>query len=58
VTRCDARRADRDALVDGEFAGNASAAALLLLGAVARSRAASIALPYIDDAVLELRWQP
>lgn len=58
VTRRDVRRPNRDALVDGEFAGNASAAALLLLGAVARARAASIALPYIDDAVLELRWRP
>ena len=58
VMRGSARRADSDALVDGEFARNASAAALLLLKAVARGRATSIALPYIDDAVLELRWQP
>ena len=58
VTRRAARRPDHDALVDGEFAGNASAAALLLLGAIARGHAASIALPYIDDAVVELTWQP
>ena len=58
VTLRGARCPDRDALVDGEFAGNASAAALLLLGAVARGRAASIVLPYIDNAVLELGWRP
>lgn len=58
VTRSDERRPDREALVDGEFAGNASAAALLLLGAIARGRAAFVALPYVDGAVVELRWQP
>ena len=58
VSRRDARQPDRDALVDGEFAGNASAVLLLLLGAIARGHPASLALPYGGDAVLELRWRP
>jgi hypothetical protein len=58
MSRRDARQPDRDTLVDGEFAGNASAALLLLLGAIARGHSTSIALPYDGDAVLELRWRP
>ena len=40
------------------FAGNAAAAALPLLAAVARREAVQVRLPYLDDAALELTYTP
>jgi hypothetical protein len=42
----------------GAFEGNASAAALALLRAIARAEPARVALPYGDDEVVELAWAP
>ena len=40
------------------FEGNASAAALALLRAIARETPARVALPYGDDEVVEVAWTP
>ncbi len=58
MTRSHPRATARDAKMDAEFQGNASAAALLLLRAIAGRRAGPVALPYLDGASLELQWRP
>jgi hypothetical protein len=52
-----ARDAGPQTLVE-EFAGNASAAALPLLTAIAMQAGAEIRLPYLDDESLRLRYSP
>jgi beta-ketoacyl synthase-like protein len=44
--------------LDARFAGNAAAAALPLLAAIARGVAASVRLPWLDGDALEVRWTP
>jgi hypothetical protein len=45
------------ALAEG-FAGNAAAAALPLLTAIATQAGTEIRLPYLDDSRLHLRYSP